>query len=112
MIIIAFSDKTSKILPRMVCRKFRHCAPIVPAAHGRMTMYQFTSPGHVSKIDLCMRDIRLLARNGWCFVYIPCDAVPNFDAHAYSCVALSKQALRLHRPLIQTPDGLYKHLNK
>lgn len=112
MVIIAFSDKTSKILPRIVCRRFRHCAPIVP--NGRnMIMYQFTAPGRITKIRINMHGIRRLGANGWRFVYVPCDAPALHDMRgALSCVDLSKRALRIHAPCVQTPDGLYRYLNK
>ena len=42
MIIIAFSDKTSKILPRFFCKKFLHVAPIL-INNDKVCMYQFVS---------------------------------------------------------------------
>lgn len=109
MVIIAFSEKTSKILPRIICRRFKHCAPIVPA--GRyMVLYQFCAPGHVTKIPLNMSGIRRLRANGWQFMYVPCDPPRNFDQHAFSCVDLSKRALGMRALHVQTPDRLFKHL--
>lgn len=112
MVIIAFSEKTSKFIPKFVCRKFKHCAPIIP--NGRtMTMFQFTAPGQITKIEITMQGIRKLGACGWRFVYVPCDAPAVFDTSgAISCVNLSKRALRIKAPLIQTPDGLYKYLHE
>ena len=112
MVIIAFSEKTSKILPRIVCRRFRHCAPIIPVGKN-MIMYQFSAPGQITQIDINMHGIRRLRAAGWHFVYVPCDAPAKFENEsALSCVDLSKRALRIHAPWLLTPDGLYKHLQK
>ncbi len=112
MVIIAFSEKTSKIFPRIVCRRFRHCAPIIPTGR-HMIMYQFTTPGRIAKIKIDMSGLRRLRAAGWRFVYVPGAAAPDFDGRrAPTCVALSKRALSLHAPQIQTPDALYNYLRK
>lgn len=111
MVIIAFSEKTSKILPRIICRRFRHCAPITPMGRG-MILHQFSSPGHITKIPINIRGISRLQKQGWRFIYLPIDAPGNLGSHAFSCVDLSKRALRLNAPHIQTPDALYRHLRK
>ena len=113
MIIIAFSDKTSKILPRIFCRRMRHCAPIIPVANGRLVMHQFTSMGNVRRINLTMRDIRVLRANGWKFVYVAQSAPASCDMQrAITCVDLSKRVLNIKDVRIQTPYALYKHLTQ
>lgn len=114
MIIIAFSKKTSKILPRIFCRGFRHCAPIVPKTNdsGELIMYQFVRPGNIAQITLHLRDIQILAAHGWQFVYVPIDAPNMTNVNAWSCVALSKYAARIHQPCILTPSALHKFLTK
>ena len=110
MIIIAFSNKTSKILPKIFCRHFRHCAPIV-CTGGKLVMYQFTNIRNISEIYLNNRDISILHAYGWRFVYIPVDIQNDFDPmRAYSCVDLSKRALGIHNICIQTPTALYEHI--
>ncbi|MBD5400255.1 hypothetical protein HDR61_00700 [bacterium] len=110
MVIIAFSDKTSKVIPRIVCHKFKHCAPIIPTGHD-MVMYQFTRPGHVTPIKINMSGIRRLRQHGWQFIYVPHDTPPNFTTRgAISCVDLSKRALGLRAAWIWRPDGLYTYL--
>lgn len=110
MIIIAFSNKTSKILPRLFCRRFRHCAPIFRLGN-KLVMYQFTRANNITKIELQNRDIALLRAHGWRFIYIPTDVPCDFDPnHAYSCVDLSKQAIGIHNIFIQTPYALYKYI--
>ena len=110
MVIIAFSNKTSKILPRILCRRFRHCAPIICAGR-KLIMYQFTNIHNITKIELDYRDIAILRAHGWRFIYIPIDIPHDFNSgRAYSCVDLSKRAIGINNPFIQTPYALYKHI--
>ena len=110
MIIIAFSRTTSKLLPRIFCRQFRHCAPILREGN-ELVMYQFTHAHNITKIHLQNRDISILRAHGWQFIYIPIDAPYDFNLiHAYSCVDLSKRAIGIHNIFIQTPYALYKHI--
>ena len=110
MIIIAFSHKTSKILPKILCRRFRHCAPIF-CVDNKLIMFQFVNMHNISKIILHTRDIAILHAHGWQFIYLPMDIKPDFNPnHSYSCVDLSKRALNIHNRFIQTPYALYKLL--
>ena len=113
MIIIAFSKNTSKILPHILCRKFRHCAPII-CNKKDLIMYQFIKHNHIEHIHLHTRDIAILRAHGWQFIYTTADTPPNNQCfkHAYSCVDLSKRAINLHSVFIQTPYALYKYLVK
>lgn len=110
MIIIAFSDKTSKILPRLICRKFKHVAPI--AVHNdKLVMYQFVRRNICVKVHLRMKDIKILNKNGWRFIYLTGDVPPNFNTkNVRTCVELTKRAIGLESRLIQTPNALYKYL--
>lgn len=110
MIIIAFSNKTSKILPRLFCGKLKHCAPII-VDKEKMVMYQFVRRGHIAKINLSMRDIKILGAHGWRFAYVSCALPQDFNLRGlYTCVALCKRAISLRAPYVQTPDALYKKL--
>ncbi len=113
MMIIAFSTKTSKILPRILCRHFRHCAPIM-CDKSHLVMYQFVRLGHIEQIQMRPRDIKILAQHGWVFVYLsPHTPTRQYDfIHAYSCVDLTKRAINMHNIFIQTPDRLYKYLTQ
>lgn len=112
MIIIAFSNKTSKFIPNILCRKFKHVAPIVPRGN-KLIMFQFIAPGRIEKIALRVRDIKILKTHGWRFVYIDgATLAHDFNPyHARSCVDLAKQAIGLHNWRIQTPYALYKNLH-
>ncbi len=112
MIIIAFSKHTSKILPRILCRRFRHCAPII-CDKDNLIMYQFINRHHIEQIRLNQRDIAILRAHGWKFVYISPNIKTNYDfTYAYSCVDLSKHAIGIRSVFIQTPDSLYKYLTQ
>ena len=113
MIIIAFSRKTSKILPRIICRKFRHVAPM-QCRGDKIVMYQFIRPGHIENINMHMRDIKILHAHGWEFIKLNNINMPhgNWWHGAYSCVNMTKRACNIHTVFIQTPDGLYHALNR
>ena len=113
MIIIAFSKNTSKILPRMLCRRFRHCAPIICNGHD-LVLHHFIRHNHIEQIHINPRDIEILRTHGWEFIYVsPTINTNHFDyMRAYSCVDLSKRAIGLKSIFIQTPYGLYKHLQQ
>lgn len=113
--IIAFSPNTSQIIPRIFCRKFRHCAPITEPTRGRFVMYQFVRRGNIAQIYLTRRAIKILGARGWCFIYVPVapprDLMPRARA-CRSCVALCKLAIGIHSARIFTPFGLYRLLAK
>ena len=112
MIIIGFSNKTSKIIPRLVCRKFKHVAPIVPDKN-KLVMYQFVHRKKIEKIVLKYRDLEILKKYGWKFICIEPDVKNNFeDMRAFSCVQFTKKAIGIKNPTIQTPWGLYKKINQ
>ena len=72
MIIIAFSDKTSKFLPRVLCRGLKHTAPI-GVHQDKLIMYQFISKNTIKQICLNMRDLQILQQHGWRFIYLTGD---------------------------------------
>ncbi|MDE6477762.1 MAG: hypothetical protein K2L94_00770 [Alphaproteobacteria bacterium] len=110
MIIIAFAQTTSRIWPRIVCRHFRHSAVIVP--HGdKLVLYQFTRRGMVNTLTICPRDIQILGRHGWAFIYLPGNLASDFcGTDARTCVDMAKRAAGIRAPWVQTPLALYKYL--
>lgn len=111
MVIIGFAQKSSKILPNIFCRNFKHCAVIV-RGRAKFTLYQFISHGCVEKIQLHARDMKMLRKYGWCFVYVPCDLPRNFPRKNWTCVNMAKDAIKMRAPFIQTPDALYRALSE
>lgn len=110
MLIIAFSTKTSKILPRIFCGDLKHVAPIVGCG-DKMTLYQFVRHGQIVKIPILARDIKILAAHGWRFVYLPRTLPQNIDErHICTCVHLTKRLIGMHNIFIQTPNALYRKL--
>lgn len=116
MIIVAFCTKTSKLLPRIVCRHFKHCAPIVPSgdASKTMVMYQFVHRNKIVPIPITARGLRTLRAHGWAVVCVAGVTPPPDLARACAptCVAFTKRACGMRRAGIQTPDALYKYLRR
>ncbi len=110
MIIIAFCKHTTKKIPNLLCRGYKHAAPIA-AYPDKLIMYQFVRHGVTEKIELHMRDLQILQKHGWHFVYLTGDISHDFCINtAYTCVQLSKQAIGIKNWQIQTPQRLYKFL--
>ncbi len=111
MIIIGFTNRTSKILPRIFCRKFRHVAVIVPHQNSYV-MYQFVRRMEIAQIPLVMRDIKILKQHGWFFICLPQHVVTKDFARlrAYTCVQMAKKAIGVPGIWVQTPYALYQRL--
>lgn len=113
IIYIGFSTKSHKILARIFCRKFRHCAPIV-IHKNRCEMYQFTNSKQINIIKIKRRDIKILITYGWVFVKYNIKSVPQnaLNISAITCVQFTKKFCDIRQLKIQTPDALFKHLCK
>lgn len=114
MIIIAFCTQTSKFLPRVLCRHFRHCAPIIvrPGAQKPFVMYQFVTRRNIARVTLNARDINILRAHGWEFICVP-NINPDVDARGgITCVDFTKRVIKLRHRRIQTPDALFKYLGR
>ena len=109
MVIIAFAPNSSKILPNIFCRKFKHCAVIVQHKQD-LLMYQFVSLGNIDIIKIKSRDIKILRSYGWRFIYVPCNLPHHFPIKTWTCVNLAKYAIGIIAPTIQTPYALYKKI--
>jgi hypothetical protein len=65
----------------------------------------------INQIRLSMRDLQILQRHGWRFIYLTGDLAYNFNnTNAKTCVQLSKHAIGIKNIYIQTPNSLYKYL--
>ncbi len=111
MIIIGFSRKTSKLFPKLFCRKYKHCAPILINKNNEYIMLQFIKKNHIKKIILTLDSLKLLRNAGWEFINIY-----NIKSYNYkkskTCVDLTKKVIGLYAPFIQTPYKLYKKLKR
>lgn len=77
-----------------------------------MIMYQFVRRHDIAEIQLHPRDLKLLGANGWRFIYLPRDVDSQFDPQlAKTCVDLSKRAIAMRAPYIQTPYALMRRLS-
>ncbi len=110
MIIVGFTHKTSKITPRILCRRFRHCAVIVPASRGAdkpFVLHQFVRRGVVAQIPINVRDMNLLRAYGWVFVHIDRGVATGGGV---TCVQYAKRVCGVRRLWIQRPDALWRML--
>lgn len=112
MILVAFSVKTSKILPRIFCWHFRHVAPIICDRNNKMLLYQFVRRGHIVKIPITKTGLNLLKQNGWVILQLNVKHKCCDVQSAWTCVDLTKRTIGVRAPFIQTPDALYKRLIK
>ena len=112
MVIIAFSSNTSKTLPRIVCKKFCHVAPIVQTPSG-MILYQFIRPRKFIKIPITRHGLQLIKNNNWHMIYLHNKCDINFNPTTpVTCVDMTRQIIGMRRRVIQTPYGLYCEICK
>ncbi|HNY25620.1 MAG TPA: hypothetical protein PKJ33_03715 [Alphaproteobacteria bacterium] len=117
--IIGFSEKTSKIIPKIFCKKFRHCAVLIQQkTTGKEQKYLLLNPS-IRKIDIFLlksRDLKILENNDWVFIQVK-HKQENISTlchikYSLTCVGFTKQALGIKNPWILTPDQLYKYFKK
>lgn len=111
MIIIAFTNKTSKIIPKIMCRKMKHVAPIF-VDKNRLKLIQFVHRGNIKKIQIKWRDIQILKQHGWQFIYLNTRVNRHIKYNAWTCVQMVKNILNITDKKIQTPYALYKYLTQ
>lgn len=114
--LIGFTPKTSKVIPRIFCRRFRHCAIVISNEKleiSNWVMYQFIRKNKIEKIYLSSRDLKILELHGWVFIKVKSYAIPNSSlliANSWTCVNFAKRALGIKKSFIITPGQLYRHL--
>ena len=110
---IGFSTKTHKILARILCHRFKHCAPIVVTKY-KCEIYQFTKRKNITVIRIKKRDLKILKAYGWLFVKYPVKDIPQKaeNIQAITCVQFTKKFCGIKNITIQTPDSLLKYLIK
>lgn len=118
IMLIGFTHNTSKILPKIFCRRFRHCAIIQSSkckvqSANMFAMYQFVRYKKIVAIPISMAGLKVLKKHGWVFIKI--NQKLNFELcnlNFVSCVGMVKRALGIRNPFIQTPDALYRYITK
>jgi hypothetical protein len=106
--LIGFTPKTSRIIPRILCRKFRHCCVI---DIENMILIQIGAD-RVRFIKINMNIIQKLMRNNWVFVYCRDKQNKNTQFNFLNCVGFAKRVIGIKNPFILTPYALYKYLIK
>jgi len=116
--IIGFTHKTGKILPRILCRNFRHCAVVLnekrKMKNEKCFIFMNKTKNGIHIMKLSKRDLKILEKNGWVFIKTNLKS-NNFSFFTFhfsfiTCVGFAKRALGIRRPFILTPDQLYKYL--
>jgi hypothetical protein len=119
-ISIGFTKRTGKIMPRIFCRNFRHCAIVIKRGKHYMLMHKVADGIQILKLS--PRDLEILAHNGWEFVNVRCKMedgrltacihLTSYIVHLpFTCVSFCKKMLGIKNPFIQTTDQLYKYCN-
>ena len=103
---IAFSKTSHKLYARILCRHFRHCAPVTEN-NNIFILYQFVNRKNIVPIQLKSRDIKILKRNGWQFIKYKNNAMPIHIKKSLTCVQFTKKVLKISKIFIQTPDQLF-----
>lgn len=111
MIYIGFSIKSHKILAKIFCKNFKHCAPVVINGN-KCYLYQFVSRNNVTKIILKRRDLHILEQYGWIFIKYSAKNAPQRanKIKAITCVQFTKNFCRIAQKRILTPDDLFSFL--
>jgi len=115
-LIIAFTEKTGKILPRIFCRRFRHCCVLFPSEKNEFILVQIGIDG-VRLIPVGARELRRLEHAGWVLVGAgfarPHDLGGQTPPLQFlTCVGFAKRATGINNPFIWTPDQLYRKLKR
>jgi len=116
---IAFSPHSDKLIPRIFCKRFRHCCVIVDNI-----LYQPLSGG-IRTMQITPAVIKILRNRGWKFIKVTgkrlqvrgnkkITPVTSYllPLTYFSCVDFCKQMAHIHALFIQTPYQLYKFLRK
>jgi hypothetical protein len=107
MIYIGFSTRTHRLYARILCKKYKHCAPVIIKGN-KCYLYQFVNKNNISVINLKPRDLLILQKYGWIFIKYDCIFTENIKAS--NCVQFIKKACGINNRKILTPYDLFKYL--
>ena len=109
---IGFSTNTHKLYAKILCKKFRHCAPII-VNKKHITLYQFVNRKKITPIQIKLRDIKILEKYGWKFIKYKTKnlTLKTTKNKSLTCVQFTKKICGIQKIFIQTPDQLFKFLH-
>lgn len=112
MLYIGFSTQTHRFYARILCRHFRHVAPVL-VNKNKCIIYQFIAPNNISLITIKRKDLKILQKYGWKFVKYNGKFAPKhaIKTKPITCVQFTKRACRIKNIAIQTPDALFRYVN-
>lgn len=112
MLYIGFSKKSHKLSAKILCKKYRHCAPVL-ITKEKCIIYQFVSYKKIVPIYIRPYDINTLKHFGWIFIKYNTkfDHRRVLNSKAFTCVQFTKHVLNIKNIMIQTPDALLKYLS-
>ncbi|MBR5354530.1 MAG: hypothetical protein IK122_00195 [Alphaproteobacteria bacterium] len=109
MLYIGFSDYSHKILAKVFCNKYKHCAPII-VNKDSIEIYQFVHINKMVKIDIRKKDLQTLEKHGWKLVKVAIDIKQTQRKHYLTCVQFTKAVCGIKNIRIQTPLALFRYL--
>ncbi len=111
MVYIGFSTKTHKTSARILCKTFRHVAPVL-IQNSKCVIYQFVNMNKVVMISIKITDLNILVHYGWKFIQYDCKFTPEhaLKSKPITCVQFAKRACGIRNIKIQTPDALLKFI--
>ena len=109
MLYIGFSDYSNKTLARMLCKKYKHCAPII-IDNKNIVIYQFVHMNKIVKIIRPKCDLNRLCQNGWVLIKYHTQPKQNIKKKCLTCVQFTKYVCGIKNIWIQTPLDLFKYI--
>lgn len=112
MVYVGFSLRSHKKIANIMCKNFKHCAPII-IENENYKLYQFVDRKNISIIKIKKRDLKILEKYGWQFIRYECKPNINLLKTKYlTCVQFTKHTCGIKNITIQTPDKLFRYLSK
>lgn len=111
ILYIGFSLTSHKLHAHILCRTYKHCAPVI-VIHNKAIIYQFINPKNIVPIQIRKQDLERLKSFGWIFIKYKSNIIQKdiLKIHAMTCVQFTKQVCHIKNIYIQTPDALLRYL--
>ena len=111
MLYIGFSNYSSKSYANILCKKYKHCAPVI-INKNEAIIYQFVHINKIVKLIVQKNDIKTLKRHGWTFIKMTSQPRKTPVRNCLTCVQFTKKMCGIKNIKIQTPLALFNYLNK